>query len=94
MAKAEVAPPLWIAPQLAKLVDEAPNRRELGSRDQVRRLPHGGAHRRRPRAATDPVGPRLDGEQIAGVTRRRVEARLLSSPRDASSLVASADRGS
>ena len=51
-------PPKWIKPQLTRLVDEAPAG-EVAARDQVRRLPHACAHRRRRHQAADPDRPRL-----------------------------------
>ena len=53
---------LFVAPQLAKLVDRPPGRGRLGPRDQVRRLSPAAARRGRQGDAEDPQGPRLDRE--------------------------------
>ena len=47
-------------------------RRRLGSRDQVRWLPHADARRRRPRDPADAQGPRLD-RSLSGDRRGRAE---------------------
>ncbi len=58
-AKKAALPP-ELSPQLATLVERAAAGRRLDLRDQVRRLPHAGPHRRRRRAPLHPQRQRLD----------------------------------
>ena len=52
--------PDFIPPSPGDAQRKAPDTRRLGPRDQVRRLPHAGADRRRQGHAEDPHRPRLD----------------------------------
>ena len=59
-APSPAALPGFVEPQLATLAATPADRRQLGARDQVRRLPPARAHRPRPGEAQDPQRPRLD----------------------------------
>ena len=52
--------PAFVEPALATLAARPPPGDALAARDQVRRLPPAGPHRRRPGEAADPQRPRLD----------------------------------